>query len=150
MEQQRKTIAAIVVIVALAVVAGVVLGRFTAGNDDPGAPPIAVIDYCGAESGQAARNATLPPDMEEPTIDTMRVGHTAYVGAYAMWVDDPQRRLWLHAKHTVSKTPDGARDMRVERRADGYHVWTPDDAKYMPTQPVCVQKWIAVVGLHRS
>lgn len=69
-----------------------------------------------------------------------------------MWVD-AQRRCWLHPDYTVSELPWGMANMRIERHADGYHVWAPPGATWNPQEKPSYHspadtEYIPVVELH--
>lgn len=77
------------------------------------------------------RQAILPENREESTLGGMSVGEGAFTVRWAMWVD-PQRRCWVDPDYPVTNLPLGTSNMRVERRADGYHVWVPPGATWQP------------------
>ena len=79
------------------------------------------------------KQATLPENLQEATVDSMMTGQVAYMVPWGMWVDN-ERACWLHPKYTIYAQPGGTVVMRVELRQDGYHVWPTSDHKYSPTQ----------------
>lgn len=85
----------------------------------------------------------LPEDRLQRTIASLREGESAWVVPWAMSVD-VDRRCTLKADFGISDRPGGTVAMRVERRADGFHVWIPDDA----TWSVGSRADLPVVALH--
>ena len=77
------------------------------------------------------RQASLPENLEEATIDSMTTGQSAYTLPWGMWVDT-ERHCWLHPKYPISDKPHGTREMRIELKEDGYHVWTPPGETWSP------------------
>jgi hypothetical protein len=75
------------------------------------------------------RQALLSEQMEGRPLGGMMQGETAYAVPWAMQADT-DRRLWLDLWHPAHQHPGGTASMRVERRADGYHVWTVDWFSY--------------------
>ncbi|MDB5185456.1 MAG: hypothetical protein JWN38_1264 [Candidatus Saccharibacteria bacterium] len=99
------------------------------------------------------RQATLPEDLEAPTVDSMTTGQTAYIVPWGMWVD-ADRQCWLHPKYSIKDRPDGSVEMRIKLTRDGFHVWVPPGATWSPEkEPSYVSpadtKYIPVVKLHR-
>lgn len=98
------------------------------------------------------RQAILPPQAEEPTIDQMKVGEVCYTLPWGMWVDS-NRLCWLHPKYPAENRPGGTVEMRVELRKDGFHVWVPKGRSWKPSsKPGFVSpadtKYLPVVELH--
>ncbi len=99
------------------------------------------------------RQAKLPENLEENTIDSMVTGEVGYTVPWGMWVDT-DRNCWLHPKYTLHEHSGGTVQMRVELREDGYHVWAPPgktwsvqaEPGYMSPQDT---EYIPVVELHR-
>jgi hypothetical protein len=77
-------------------------------------------------------SAVLPESFIEPSIKDTKIGQTFYTLPWGMWVD-LNRMCWLHPDYPVSPEPDGTLSMRVQRRADGFHVWPPATSSYSPT-----------------
>jgi hypothetical protein len=77
------------------------------------------------------QQATLTASMTGSTIASMQPGEATYVFPWAMYAD-ADRKLWLHGDYRTRDRFWGAETMRVERRADGYHVWPVPGRKYMP------------------
>ena len=103
--------------------------------------------------GLNRRQATLPEDLEESTIDSMTTGETAYTLPWGMWVDS-DRNCWLHPKYSITPQVLGTSSMRIELREDGYHVWPPPGETWSPTaQPGYMSpadtQYLPVVRLHR-
>jgi hypothetical protein len=99
------------------------------------------------------RQAILPEDMEEATIDSMSTGESGYTVPWAMWVD-AERNCWLHPKYTIHHAPGGTVQMLVQLRTDGYHVSPPCGEHYQPTSVPSYASptdtaWLPVVELHR-
>lgn len=99
------------------------------------------------------RQASLPEDLEEETIDNMVTGQVAYIVPWGMWVDS-ERHCWLHPKYTVFDVPKGTVQMRVELSEDGYHVWPPVGYTWQPSaEPGYMSpsntEYIPVAQLHR-
>jgi hypothetical protein len=67
----------------------------------------------------------------EPTIADMEFGRTCYTVPWAMWADR-DGLMWLHPDYPAVGQPGGAIEMRVELRADGYHVWPVPGRGYRP------------------
>jgi hypothetical protein len=72
------------------------------------------------------QNANPSEDMEWTVVVQMAVGQSGYVNPSAMSVDG-DGHSWLREDAEVSSRPFGPAAMRVELRADGYHVWPPSD-----------------------
>lgn len=99
------------------------------------------------------KQAVLPENFEEHTLDAMNTGDVVYTTSWAMWVDH-ERRCWLHPKYPANLTPGGTAKMKVALREDGYHVWLTD-YRYSPTsQPEFVSsadtQYLPVVELHQD
>lgn len=77
--------------------------------------------------------ASLPRQLEGPTIATMEFGRAYYTVPWAMWAD-ADRLLWLHPDYPAESSPGGTVQMRIELRDDGYHVWPPSDASHKPQE----------------
>ena len=73
----------------------------------------------------------LPENLEQTTIETMATGDVASTVPWAMWVDTG-RHCWLHPAYHVEERPFGTFTMRIELRADGYHVWAPPGKTWSP------------------
>lgn len=65
--------------------------------------------------------ATLPVELETPTVGSMAVGDRGYTFDQELWVD-AERRCWLNRTGRTFPQPYGLATMLIERRADGYHV----------------------------
>jgi hypothetical protein len=74
-------------------------------------------------------SALLPENMEQVTIADMRPGEHGYTVPWSMWADN-HRQLWLNPRYTWDEHAHGTASMRVERKADGFHVWPPPDYRY--------------------
>lgn len=99
------------------------------------------------------KQAILPEDMEEVTIDSMSTGDSGYAVPWAMWVDT-ERNCWLHPKYTIQRAPGGTVQMLVTLRKDGYHVTPPRGERYQPASvpgyaSPADTAWLPVVELHR-
>lgn len=92
----------------------------------------ATADRANELVGIRAKQATLPDGRDEDTIDRMKVGESGFVVPWGMWVD-LERRCWLHPKYQIRSQAGGTVKMRVERRADGFHVWLPRVSSWTPT-----------------
>jgi hypothetical protein len=73
----------------------------------------------------------MPENRETAAVSGMSVGEVGYIVSWGMWVD-ASRRCWLHPDYAVREAPGGTANMRIERRADGYHVWAPLGATWNP------------------
>lgn len=83
------------------------------------------------QGNSMSQHATLPENRERPRVSDLAIGEAAYIVRLGMWVDEEQR-CWLHPDFTVTRSAVGTSDLRIERRADGYHVWTPVVARWTP------------------
>lgn len=70
------------------------------------------------------RQAKLPKRLIKPSVKDMQVGQHAFITPWGMWVDD-QKRCWLHPDYTIHDSEGGTVTLRIERRADGFHVHAP-------------------------
>ena len=100
----------------------------------------------------ARRQATLPENLEGPTIATMATGETAYTVPWAMWVDN-DRHCWLQPAFPAESEPGGTVQMRVELQRDGYHVWPTTGHRYSPEEEPGIvtterPEYIPVAELH--
>lgn len=90
----------------------------------------------------------LPAQLEAGTITRMRVGDVRWTFPWAMWVD-ADRRCWLEAHKPAEEHAWGAVEMKVELRADGFHVWPPGKHKWLPApQRAPGPGYFPVVELH--
>lgn len=80
---------------------------------------------------QRVRLVTLPLILLSRTIGRMASGQVGFTLPWGMWVDAEQR-CWLHPDYPVSRESKGTQEMRVELRADGYHVWAPPGRTWTP------------------
>lgn len=88
----------------------------------------------------------LSEDRLTRTIAGMREGESAWVVPWAMDVDT-DRRCTLRADYGISDRPGGTVSMRIERRADGFHVWLPDDVTWSVGSGM---NGLPVVALHED
>lgn len=67
------------------------------------------------------KQATLPAELYENTIENMEPGSSGWTVPWAMHVDE-EGYLWLNSKFTVDSQPGGTVTMLVKRTQDGYEV----------------------------
>jgi hypothetical protein len=90
--------------------------------------------------------ARLPEDRLERTISSLREGESAWVVPWAMTVDS-NRRCALKASYGISDRPGGTVSMRIERGAEGFHVWLPEDATWSVGEAT---DGLPVIALHEG
>lgn len=69
----------------------------------------------------ASGQAVLPKALAARVIGSMETGQTGYAVPWAM-LADMDGKLWLKPEYDLRAEPAGTCQMRVELRADGYHV----------------------------
>lgn len=87
----------------------------------------------------------LPTELVASTIARLKVGQSTYAFPLTMSFDK-NRRGWLNASRRMGAASD-RNSMRIERRADGYHVWLVEGETYF-AEGSPGSSYLPVVALH--